>query len=240
MPKEVAITEASIKSVTRQFDLSLVFKLPMPKLGLRRIENLDLVPSLTELDLSHNRIARLEGLEGLESLKRLIVAHNEIDRIEGLAGLDALETFHVQGNRVSNLDDVQGLAALPCLRHLQVQVRGGAADERNPMCDHPAYRNAVRRMLPALQTLDGERTILADATLPKDAAAALGELTFAEPEPWLKDFDWDGDDKAGGRVDDLGPLKGDAAFAQTLTECKRLSAKAAALVEDYAKLTPRG
>ena len=39
-------------------------------------------------------------------------------------------------------------------RALQVAVqvgcmtqRGGAPEERNPMCDHPAYRTAVRRML---------------------------------------------------------------------------------------------
>ena len=58
----------------------------------------------------------------------------------------------------------------------------------NLLVDHPAYRSALRRMLPALQTLDGERTILADAALPGDASDALNALAFAEPEPWLKDF----------------------------------------------------
>ena len=57
------ITENAIKAATKQFDLSLVFKLAMSNSGLRRIENLHLVPSLTDLDLSNNRIARIEGLE---------------------------------------------------------------------------------------------------------------------------------------------------------------------------------
>ena len=65
--------------------------------------------------------------------------------------LSNLQKLQLQGNRVSNLDDVQSLSALPCLRHIQLQVRGAGNEERNPMCDHPAYRSALRRMLPQLQ-----------------------------------------------------------------------------------------
>lgn len=233
------MSEGSFKSVTKQFDLLLVFKLTMPRMGLRRIENLHLVPSLTELDLSQNRISRMEGLDGLESLKRLVLASNEIERLEGVGGLDALETLQLQGNRTSNVDDVQCLTSLPCLRHVQLQVRGGANDERNPMCDHPAYRTALRRMLPQLQTLDGERALLADAAAPKDAAEALAQLRFPEPEPWLQDFDLDLDLDGSGKGEALGQLKSAPAFDQALTECKRLSAKAESLIEDYKARTPR-
>ena len=76
--------EQSIKAASKQFDLSCVFKLNMPRMHLKRIENLSLVPSLTELDLSCNKISRMEGLDGLESLKRLVLSSNEIERIEGL------------------------------------------------------------------------------------------------------------------------------------------------------------
>ena len=232
--------EQSIKAASKQFDLSCVFKLNMPRMHLKRIENLSLVPSLTELDLSCNKISRMEGLDGLESLKRLVLSSNEIERIEGLESLDALETLQLQGNKITNLDDVQSLSSLPCLRHFQLQVRGGNADERTPMCDHPAYRSALRRMLPQLQTLDGERVLLADAAMPKDAAAALAGLTFAEPEPWLKDFDF-GDDGTGapGAIDSLSDLKSAQGFDAALTECKRLSAKADSLIEDYKSRTPR-
>ena len=228
-----------MKKVTGQFDLSLAYKLSMPKMGLRRIENLDRVPNLTELDLSHNKLTRIEGLEGLESLKRLVLAHNELERLEGVDQLDALETLTIHGNRLTNLDDMQCLSTLPCLRHVQLQVIGAAPNERNPMCEHPAYRSAMRRMLPQLQTLDGERTVLADAAPPRDAADALAKLSFADdPEPWFKDFDWDIDlGSADGRG--LGKLKSADTFNQALTECKRLSAKADSLIDDFKSRTPR-
>ena len=165
-----------------------------------------------------------------------MLAHNEILRIEGMESLESLERLELQGNRITNLDDVQCLTHLPCLRHVQLQVRGGQPHERNAMCDHPAYRTAMRRMLPTLQTLDGERTALSDAALPKDAADALRELTFADPEPWLKNFDWGDDDapEAGSSGPGaLGTLKSAQTFDTALTECKRISAKAASLIDDY-------
>eukprot|EP00900_Chrysochromulina_parva_P020281 jgi/Chrpa1/2887/Chrysochromulina_OHIO_Genome00012387-RA len=242
MPKEreCMLDEASIKAASKQFDLSLCFKLSMPRMGIRRITNMDLVPSLTELDLSGNRLERIEGLHGLESLKKLVLSNNEIARIEGLEMLDALETLQLQGNRISNLDDVQCLTALSCLRQFQLQVRGG--EERNPICEHPAYRTAVRRMLPRLQTLDGERIVLADAALPNEAGNALSQLSFAEPEPWLKNFDWGdagpggkagGRAAAGGQEPQLGTLQGSAEFDALVIECKRLSARAQTLIDDH-------
>ena len=236
------MSEEAFKKASSQFDLSLLYKLSMPRMSLRRIENLHLVPSLTELDLSHNKIQRIEGLNSLESLKRLVLASNEIERLEGLDQCDALETLQMQGNRITNIDDVQSLTTLPCLRHVQMQVRGGAPEERNPMCDHPAYRTALRRMLPQLQTLDGERTVLTDAATPKDAADALSKLNFAEPEAWFKDFDWDDDGLAsvgGAKGEALGPLKNAEAFQTAVTECKRISAKADHLIEDMKARTPR-
>ena len=110
------------------------------------------------------------------------------------------------------------------------------------MCEHPAYRSAMRRMLPTLQTLDGERALLADASLPRGAANALEAMTFAEPTPWLRDFDWGEEPAAaGGRAPGVQgvPIKGAAEFDSLLTECKRLSAKAQSLVEDYRARTPR-
>ena len=235
------MNEAAFKKASNQFDLSLLYKLSMPSLRLTRIENLQLVPSLTELDLSRNKIQRIEGLDGLESLKRLVLAQNEIERIEGLEQLDALETLQLQGNRITNLDDMNSVTALPCLRHVQLQVRGAGPEERNPMCDHPAYRTALRRMLPQLQTLDGERTLLADAALPKDAADALASMNFPEPSAWFKDFDWGDDDLAsgGGKGEALGPLKNAEGFQNALMDCKRLSAKADSLIDDMKARTPR-
>lgn len=164
--------------------------------------------------------------------------------------LEALETLQLQGNKISNIDDVQCLSGLQCLRHFQLQVKGGNPDERNPMCDHPAYRAAIRRMLPTLQTFDGERTVLQDAALPQNAGEGLAAMTFPEPEPWLKDFDLDLDRNAvparGGAGRDGGDfgvdfssLKSVQQFDQVLVDFKRLNAKAVSLIEDYQAKTPR-
>lgn len=244
-PRDETITEESLKAASSQFDLTVVFKLSMARMGLPRVENLHLVPNLTDLDLSHNRIARMEGFEALEYLKRLVLADNAIERLEGLADCESLETLQLQGNRITNLDDVACLTPLPCLRHLALQSSGGAAaaalpaDERNPMCEHPAYRTAVRRMCPHLQTLDGERTALVDAAgATQSAADAIAALSFPEPESWLANFDW-GELGGGGGRRALGELSGAPEFDEKLTECKRLSAKAKSLIDDYTARTPR-
>ena len=63
-------------------------------------------------------------------------------------------------------------------------------------------------------------------------------------EPWLKDFDW-GDDAlakgtgAGHTFDSIGELPSAQTFEKTLTESKRMCAKAASLIEDYKQRTPR-
>jgi len=234
---DAVMDAASLKTCTGHFDLESAYKLSMCRMGIRRIQCLELCPNLTDLDLSHNRINRMEGFDGLDMLKRLSLADNEIARLENLEMLSSLETLLLQGNRISNLDDVQTITQLPSLKALQLQVRGGDADERNPICDHPAYRTAVRRMLPSLQSLDGERTALADA-MPPTESDPFAEIALSEPKPWLAGYAWEletfcdaqgtGNQMAGARE-----------FDQTLTDCKRLSARAQSLIDDTRARTPR-
>jgi hypothetical protein len=213
------IDAASIKAATGQFDLESVFKLTMSHMGIRTIEALSSCPNLTELDLSSNHISRISGLESLKQLKKLILADNEIARIEGLDGLTSLETVHLQGNKLANLDDAQRLAKLPCLRTLRLH--------NNPICDHPAYWSAMRRMVPDVRSLDGQFSALADAS--GGDGDVLAELNLPEPEPWLKGFKWD--DAASGE------LAGSEEFQKVVTDCKRLSARAQSMLAEVK--TPR-
>ena len=98
--------------------------------------------------MSSNNISRITGLSELKQLKKLSLVGNELTKIGGLDGLTSLETVQLQGNKLAQLDDAQKLAKLPCLRTLRLHD--------NPMCEHPAYWSAVRRMLPNLRSLDGE------------------------------------------------------------------------------------
>ena len=207
------IDAETIKSATGQFDLESVFKLTMPHMGIRTIENLAQCPNLTELDLSNNHISRISGLESLKQLKKLILVGNEISRIEGLDGLTSLETVQLQGNKLATLDDAQRLAKLPCLRTLRLHD--------NPICDHPAYWSAVKRMVPNVRSLDGEFSALADAA--GGDGDVLAELDLPEPESWLKDVRWD---DAGGE------LAGTEEFQKVVTDCKRLSARATSLLAE--------
>jgi len=176
------------------------------------------------VDLSYNRIVRIEGLDTLDELKRLNLAANEIDRIENVKLLNSLETLQLEGNNISNLDEVQALSKLPCLRNLSLRL--GDGELRNPVCEHPGYYTAVRRMLPKLQSLDGERTVLADASAAEENP--FDSLSLPTPTPWLKDFSFDLDAPSKG-----GPLEGTQEFEQALTDCKRLSARAQSLIDDY-------
>jgi len=223
MPPVTKMNEDSIKRATGQFDLETVFKLSMQRMSIKKIENLSLCPSLTELDLSNNRLTRMEGLDALDELKRLNLSANSIDRIENVGSLNSLETLQLQGNQVANLDEVQALSRLPCLRTLSFKL---GDDLRNPLCEHPGYYTAVRRMLPRLASFDGERTVLVDAAAPE--GNPFDSLELPTPTPWLKDFKWDVDEPPKGE-----PLGGAQEFEQVLTDCKRLSARAQSMIDDY-------
>eukprot|EP00320_Phaeocystis_rex_P010109 CAMPEP_0119073828 /NCGR_PEP_ID=MMETSP1178-20130426/69176_1 /TAXON_ID=33656 /ORGANISM="unid sp, Strain CCMP2000" /LENGTH=222 /DNA_ID=CAMNT_0007055945 /DNA_START=40 /DNA_END=708 /DNA_ORIENTATION=+ len=215
MTENGKIDAASIKAATGQFDLESVFKLTMSHMGIRRIENLSLCPNLTELDLSSNHISRITGLEALKQLKKINLAENELTKIDGLDGLTLLETVQLQGNKLTQLDDAQKLAKLPCLRTLRLHD--------NPMCEHPAYWSAVRRMLPNLRSLDGEFSALADAAAAE--GDTLAEIELPEPEPWLR-----GVTLVTGEAGT--ELAGSEDFQKVVTDCKRLSARAQSLLSD--------
>ena len=168
-----------------------------------------------DLDLSSNNISRITGLSELKQLKKLSLVGNELTKIEGLDGLTSLETVQLQGNKLAQLDDAQKLAKLPCLRTLRLHD--------NPMCEHPAYWSAVRRMLPNLRSLDGEFSTLADAAAAE--GDALAEIELPEPEPWLKGVTLE-TGEAGAE------LAGTEEFQKVVTDCKRLSARAHSLLAD--------
>jgi Leucine Rich Repeat. len=52
--------------------------------ALKKIEGLDKLINLEELNLSYNMITEIEGLENLKKLKDLNLAENNIQRIENI------------------------------------------------------------------------------------------------------------------------------------------------------------
>jgi hypothetical protein len=236
------LDEESIKTCSGQFDLESVFKLSMCRMGLRRIENLDSVPNLTLLDLSHNRISAVEGLSGLEHLKRLSLVDNEIEHLTTLEVMPSLEALQLQGNRLASVDEVQCLAALPSLRTLTLQDCSDADGGSNPMCAHPAYRVTVRRLLPGLRLLDDEHTAIAEAAAAAAEAAGKGEplealVAAVDPEPWFSEADLAPAALAGGDGADAA-VDGASELQAALTDSKRLAVRAQGLISDFKAARP--
>jgi len=177
----------SIKACSGQFDLESVYKLLMERMELRAIEALAPCTNLEVLDLSHNRLVRIEGLDGLLKLKTLRLAHNEIGTLEGLDHLAALEVLALDGNRITAIDGAACLTKLARLRTLSLQAPAPPGltpppAESNPCCQHPAYRVTLRRLVPQLTSLDGERLALVDASGARSHASAMPTVC-ALPNP---------------------------------------------------------
>eukprot|EP01065_Artemidia_motanka_P044841 TRINITY_DN6444_c0_g1_i1.p1 TRINITY_DN6444_c0_g1~~TRINITY_DN6444_c0_g1_i1.p1 ORF type:complete len:260 (+),score=88.83 TRINITY_DN6444_c0_g1_i1:57-782(+) len=181
---DLAITEELVKLVTGQFDLASVLTLPLPGLGIRSVEGLAPLRSLTSLDISSNRISKIDGLDKLAgSLVRLDLRDNNVTRLEALQPLLSLEVVRLQGNKISELDTVIGLASLPRLRAVHLQDLGGAS--ANPVCSAPRYKETVSRRLKALTCLDSEYFV-SDEYRPRRVGDGDGEdIVLPEVEKWV-------------------------------------------------------
>ncbi|CAE8589695.1 unnamed protein product, partial [Polarella glacialis] len=86
--------------------------------------------SLTELDLSHNRLKCLAGqLLPLTRLEVLNLHNNKLHSMAGeLDGLEKLHTLVLSGNDLKTLRDTFLFCELPALRHLD--LRGAAKNNR--------------------------------------------------------------------------------------------------------------
>ncbi|KAG5496827.1 hypothetical protein JIQ42_03661 [Leishmania sp. Namibia] len=85
--------------------------------GIKRLENLSSLRSLTTLHLENNRICRIENLESLTNLEWLDLSYNSIEVIEGLQTLRHLNCLSLYANKITSLD---GLACLPELNTLSL------------------------------------------------------------------------------------------------------------------------
>jgi len=148
-------TEEYLQRLTGQPNLEDVTTVTCQNCRVFTLVGLRVTPNLVELDVSGNELRNLMGIEALVRLKKLVVSRNKIVRLGDLSALVSLEHLLCQGNLLENLDEVAGLASLP--RFKSLYLRNNDLSQPNPMCSHPAYRNAILRMLPNLRNLDGER-----------------------------------------------------------------------------------
>ncbi|XP_028741920.1 centriolin isoform X5 [Peromyscus leucopus] len=171
------ITEALIKKITKQDNLTLVhsLNLSLSKDGgkkfryienlekcvklevlnlsynlIAKIEKMDKLLRLRELNLSYNKISKIEGLENMCNLQKLNLAGNEIEHIPVWFAkkLKSLRVLNLKGNKVSSLQDVSKLKPLQDLTSLVLI--------ENPVAGLPHYLQFTIFHLRSLESLEGQ------------------------------------------------------------------------------------
>ena len=106
---------------------------------IEMVRNLSSLQSLTELNLRRNSITAVEELDKLPTLQRVFLSHNKIARfldIQCLFGIKFLIELSLDGNPLSNMDNTayrnKVIGGMSGLRHLDLQriteeERGAAA-----------------------------------------------------------------------------------------------------------------
>jgi Leucine-rich repeat (LRR) protein len=147
------ITSSLIKRETGQYDVEVITRLRLERMGISSISNLEFCISLVELSLAYNDIVVIKNLDALVSLKRLDLSYNKITRIDGLDHVMCLEWLDLRGNAI---DDVNNLIDLSPLQSLKsISFKGIDGDDSNPVCSHNNYYDMITRTLPSLTILDG-------------------------------------------------------------------------------------
>ena len=179
------LTVPVIKRAAGEYDCEVVTRLRIPSASISRLCNLETCTSLVELSLPQNSITMIEGLDSLAKLVRLDLSGNRISRIENLAALRALQRFDVRGNEIAQLGDVRGLAEVPQLVQLFLQTAHDSSMQ-NPVCNDPDYYTHIKGLVPALESLDGERVALKESvgTLLKEADDVPGDVPALPTSPW--------------------------------------------------------
>ena len=137
---------------------------------ISRIEGLDTLHELQELDLSFNRIERIENLESNTKLTDLLLASNKIRRCENLSHLAQLQIVTLGNNSFQSFDSIAHLRRLPDLQCLSISGNVHACQRE------PEYRGITIAKLPRLKWLD--YTAITDE---ERLTAEEAHVTEAEP-----------------------------------------------------------
>jgi Leucine-rich repeat (LRR) protein len=124
-----------------------LIKLELPNHRISRIESLDILGRLEELNLNGNPIREIKNVFHLRSLRILDLSHTSIDDIPTeIRSLSALQILHVSHCRIHSLRSVARLSSNESLSHLSVQG--------NPLCKSEHWKLFIIYHLPQLDGID--------------------------------------------------------------------------------------
>ncbi|KAH3882307.1 uncharacterized protein LOC127882434 isoform X2 [Dreissena polymorpha] len=113
--------------------------------------------SLNVLWASRCGLLEMDGISSMCNLRELYLSYNEINDISPVSMLENIEILDVEGNNLDDIIQVQYLSICSKLTNLTL--------DGNPLCNQPTpgeeledydYRQAVKKAIPHLQTLDDE------------------------------------------------------------------------------------
>ena len=176
---------------------------------LTRIDGLDSIHSLRELDVSRNQIRTVDpgDVGGARGLQILHVQENGMRQVPYLADvLPYLQELQLAGNRIGELSEVEKLSE--CER---LEVVSFAS---NPVCRKPAYRYSTIYRLPQVHVLDNktvtpeeqersEAHFAAETAIPPNIV--LAPQSHSGPKVAIKMTSLTFDPSAGPSGHDAGP-----------------------------------
>ncbi|XP_022101206.1 nischarin-like isoform X2 [Acanthaster planci] len=121
---------------------------------LTEVNNLQYLSEMTHLDLSHNHLMSLEGLHArLGNVTTLGLAANNLSSLRGLGKLYSLVHLDVSQNSIEHVVEVNHISNLPCIESLNLKD--------NPITSIMDYRTKILSLFQEQYTeltLDGQRT----------------------------------------------------------------------------------
>ena len=150
--RSLVIDDNLVTSIAGVAGLKFLKTLSISNNKLEAIGGLDDLP-LETLDLSGNAIKKLENLEKLPSLVNMNMADNQIETLDGLDKLEKLQILNMGGNRVKSILEVQNLTANEYLRELTLSDNPCAASEDEQFGGAPPAQFYRRRVLVRLTKL---------------------------------------------------------------------------------------
>jgi protein phosphatase 1 regulatory subunit 7 len=117
---------------------------------ITKIDNLEKLKQLRELDLSKNRIRQIEPNSFHNGLiiSCLKVEENGLRSLANIERLERLQALHCGGNRLAEFWEVDRLAELIYMMEISLM--------NNPMTRKPQYRLNIIKKLPNLIVLDSK------------------------------------------------------------------------------------
>ncbi|KAK6738204.1 hypothetical protein RB195_020362 [Necator americanus] len=111
--KELVLRTNLLKSIGPNLQvLTTLTELDLYENQIEHIENLQTLVNLKKLDLSFNRIREINGLSTLTKLTHIYLVHNKITEIKGLDSLLELELLELGDNRIKKIENIFHLVKL--------------------------------------------------------------------------------------------------------------------------------